>query len=54
LYGDIITATVDMDNHTLSYTVNDIPLPIAFNEVPSEGVWFAYSAGQLGTEVKVK
>lgn len=51
--GDIISACVDMDKHTLSYSVNGKELGVAFAKVPLKGVWFAYNAFHLSTEVEI-
>jgi len=32
-----------MDKHTLSFAVNGKELGVAFKNIPSEGVWFAYN-----------
>lgn len=37
--NDIITMTVDLDNHRLSFKVNDKDLGVAFNEIDKGKIW---------------
>ena len=51
--GDVVTAVVNMNEHTLRYKVNGEDMGVAFDRVPSQGVYFCLSMAMRHSSVEI-